>query len=130
MSTAAPNKILFERVNIRITDARFETGVETFPIKKISSVRVDFEKRHTRTGVLLVAGGMLALLGGAFIGVPLFIVMGAACVVAGAMLCFARANGSVVLTVRGRDVKAFTSKDGVLLQAITAALREAIERRG
>lgn len=130
MSTAAANKILFERANIRVTDTRFETGLETFPIKKISGVRIDFEKRHTRTGVPLVAGGMLALLGGAFIGVPLFIVLGAACVVAGAMLCFAKSNGSVVLTMRGRDVKAFTSKDAALLQAITAALREAIERRG
>ena len=130
MSTATPNKILFERANLKVTDTRFETGAETFTIKKISGVRIDFEKRHTRNGVLLVAGGIASLLGGALITLPLFIVLGAACVVGGAMLCFAKANGSVVLTTRGRDVKAFTSKDAALLQAITAALREAIERRG
>ena len=130
MSTATPNKILFERANIRVTDTRFETGVETFPIKKISGVRIDFEKRHKRTGALLVSGGIAALLGGAFINLPVFIVLGAACIVGGTMLCFAKANGSVVLTTRGRAVKAFTSKDGALLQAIVAALQEAIERRG
>lgn len=129
MSTAAPHKILFERANIKVTDTRFETGFEIFPIKKISSVRIDVEKRRTRVGIPLVVAGLAALFAGMLDNLPVLIVSGTAFTVGGVMLCFARVNRSVVLTTRGRDVKALTSKDTALIQSVTTALREAIERR-
>jgi hypothetical protein len=45
------------------------------------------------------------------------------------MMCFAKVNHSVVLTVRGEDVKTITSKDSAMVQDLTAALRAAIGRR-
>ena len=126
----SPNKIRFERANIKVSDTRFETGAESFPIKKIKSVRIESEKRRTRFAIPLLVAGVGALLAGMFANIPVLIVSGAAFIVGGAMLCFASVNSSVVLTIRGRDVKAMTSKDTALIQAVAAALREAIAQRG
>lgn len=124
------NNIRFERANIKVSDTRFETGAESFAIKKISSVRIESEKRRTRFAIPLLVAGVVALLAGMFANIPVLIVSGAAFIVGGAMLCFARVNSSVVLTIRGRDVKAITSKDTALIQAVATALREAIAQRG
>ena len=126
----SPNKIRFERANVKVSDTRFETGAESFPIKKIKSVRIESEKRRTRFAIPLLVAGVVALLAGMFANFPVAIVSGAAFIVGGAMLCFASVNSSVVLTIRGRDVKAITSKDTALIQAVAAALREAIAQRG
>ena len=130
MVTVATNRILFERGNIRVTDSRFETGTETYPLRKISGIRVEAERRNLRTGVGLASVGLLALLGGMFTSFPVLIVTGAACTVGGAMLCFKKISRTVVLTTRGRDVKTVTSKDGALIESIAAALREALQNRG
>lgn len=125
----SPNKIRFERASVKVSDTRFETGAESFPIKKISSVRIESEKRRTRFAIPLLVAGLVALLVGMFANIPVLIVSGAAFIVGGAMLCFASVNCSVVLSMRGRDVKALTSKDSALIQAVAAALQEAIAQR-
>ena len=126
----SPSKILFERASVIVSDTRFETGAESFPIKKIKSVRIESEKRRTRFAIPLLVAGVGAFLAGMTANIPVLIVSGAAFIVGGAMLCFASVNSSVVLTIRGRDVKAMTSKDTALIQAVAAALREAIAQRG
>ena len=123
------NNIRFERANIKVSDTRFETGAESFAIKKISSVRIESEKRRTRFAIPLLVAGVGALLAGMFANIPVLIVSGAAFIVGGTMLCFASVNCSVVLSMRGRDVKALTSKDSALIQAVAAALQEAITQR-
>jgi hypothetical protein len=130
MGTAAANKIFFERGNIKVTSTRFETGTDSFQIRKIGGVKVDAEKRNTRTGIALVVAGVAALLGGLFTALPVLIVAGAAFTVGGAMMCFAKVSSAVVLNVRGQDVRALTSKDGVLIQDVVAALRAAMDERG
>ena len=124
-----PNKILFEHANIKVSDSRFDTGYESFAIRKISGIRIEREKRNARTGSGLVVAGVLALLGGLLGNLPILIVAGAACIVGGTMLWVAKVNRSVVLTTRGKDVKALTSKDGALIEAVAAALHAAIEQR-
>ena len=126
----SPSKIRFERASVIVSDTRFETGAESFPIKKIKSVRIESEKRRTRFAIPLLVAGVGAFLAGMTANIPVLIVSGAAFIVGGAMLCFASVNSSVVLTIRGRDVKAMTSKDTALIQAVAAALREAIAQRG
>lgn len=130
MSTAAANKIFFERGNIKVTATRFESGIDSFPIRKISGVKIETEKRNTRTGIALVAGGGVALLGGVLTNFPLLLVFGAAFTVGGAMMCLAKVNRTVVLTTRGNHVRALTSKDGALIHAVVGALRDAIRQRG
>ena len=125
----SPSKILFERGNIKVSDSRFDTGFETYAIRKISGIRIEREKRNARSGSGLVVAGVLALLGGLLGNLPILIVAGAACIVGGTMLWVARVNRSVVLTTRGKDVKALTSKDGALIEAVAAALHAAIEQR-
>jgi len=129
MSNSAPGKVLFERAGIKVTASRFETGFASFPIKKISAVRVDAEKRRVRVGMPLTIGGLAGLVAGALTGFPLFIVAGAAFAVGGAMMCLAKVNHCVVLTMRGEDVKTITSKDAALVHELTAALRAAITQR-
>ena len=129
MSNSAPANVLFERAGIKVTASRFETGVASFPIKKISAVRVDSEKRRVRVGMPLAIGGLTGLIAGALTGIPLFIVAGAAFAVGGAMMCFAKVNHCVVLTMRGENVKTITSKDAALVHELAAALRAAITQR-
>lgn len=130
MSTAGTNKILFERANIKVTYTRFDNGFETFPIKKISGVKIEVAKRRTRVGIALAIAGSLALLAGMATSFPMLIVSGAAFTVGGVMVCLAKVNSSVLLTTRGgRDVKALTSKDSALIQSVASALKEAIERQ-
>ena len=129
MRVGIRNKIFFERGNIRITGTRFDTGGESFAIKKINGVRIESGQRHVRIGIALVLVGLPSLFGGMLGNVPVLIVGGAALTVGGAMLFFARVNSTVVLALRGRDVKALTSKDSVLIQAVAAALHDAIEGR-
>lgn len=129
MAAVATNRVLFERGNIRVTDSRFETGTETYPLRKISRVRVEAERRNLRMGIGLASAGLLALLGGMLTSFPVLIVSGAAFTVGGAILCFKRISRSVVLTTRGRDVKTVTSKDGALIESIAAALRDALQNR-
>jgi hypothetical protein len=130
MSTATASKVLFERGTIRVSTTRFETGFETYPIKKISAIRIDAEKRRTAVGIPLAAVGAAGLVAGALTNIPLFIVAGAAFTVGGAMLSFAKTNRSIVLTVQGREQKAITSKDAALIQAIVVAVQDAMAQRG
>jgi hypothetical protein len=130
MSTAAANKILFERAAIKVTATRFDTGFATFQIKKITGVTVTSEKRRTRTGIPLSLAGLAALLGGILTNIPLLIVSGAAFTVGGAMMCFSKVNNTVVLTTRTGNVNALTSKDATLIKSIAAAVQEAINLRG
>ena len=129
MSHSAIGKVLFERAGVKVTASRFETGFASFPIKKISEVRVDAEKRRVRVGIPLAVAGLAGLIAGALMNIPLFIVAGAAFTVGGAMMCFARVNHCVVLTMRGEDVKTVTSKDATLVHDLMAALQAAIAQR-
>ena len=76
-------------------------------------MRRDTEKRRKRVGIALVLAGVATLLGGMIVNVPLLIVSGAAFTVGGAMMCFAKVSGTVVITTRGREVRAVTSKEGI-----------------
>ena len=129
MKHAAPGKIFFERANIKVTGSRFSTGAEIFPIKKIVAVSVTTGRRNLRTGLPLAAGGIAALIGGMLANIPLLIVAGAACSVGGAMMCFAKVNRRLVLTIRGKDVNALTSKDAALINSVASAIGDALAQR-
>jgi membrane associated rhomboid family serine protease len=130
MRTESQNKIFFERANIVVTDTRFDTGSESYPIRKISGVTIESAPRRTRMGIVLVVVGVAALLGGMVGNLAILIVSGAAFTVGGAMIFFAKVTHTVVLTTRGRDVRAMTSKDAALISAIATALKAAMATRG
>ena len=129
MKAAATDKIFFEQADIKVTETRFQTSTDSFQIKRISAVRIASEKRKTRIGIPLAMVGGTALIGGALSNLPVLIVAGAAFTVGGTMMCLTRVTSTVVLTVRGQDVKAITSKDRALVQTIADAVRDAIARR-
>ena len=129
MPAADPNKIFLQAGKITITASRFNSGAETYLIKKISGVRVASEKRHTRVGVALTLVGVALLAGGLLANFGGLIMLGAALAVGGAMMFFAKVNRTIVLTTRGADVRAVTSKDAVMIESIVSALREAIAAR-
>ena len=129
MPAADPNKIFLQAGKITITATRFNSGAETYLIKKISGVRVASEKRHTRVGIALMLAGVALLLGGLLANLGVLIMLGAALAVGGAMMFFAKVNRTIVLTTRGADVRAVTSKDAVMIESIVSALREAIAAR-
>lgn len=131
MPAADTNKIFLQAGKIIVTATRFNSGAETYLIKKISGVKVEVEskKRHTRVGIALMLAGVALLLGGLLANLGVLIMLGAALAVGGAMLCFARANHTIVLTTRGADVRALTSKDIVMIESVVSALREAMAAR-
>lgn len=129
MYSAGSHKIFFERAGIKVTTTRFETGSQVFPLKKISGVRIDSAKRHTRIGIMFVALGVALLTGGLLGNFGVVIMLGAALTVGGVMLFFARVNRTLVLITRGTEVNAMASKDAALIQSIASALREAIASR-
>ena len=129
MPAADPNKIFLQAGKITITATRFNSGAETYLIKKISGVRVASEKRHTRVGVALTLVGVALLAAGLLANFGVLIMLGAALAVGGAMMFFAKVNRTIVLTTRGADVRAVTSKDAVMIESIASALREAIAAR-
>ena len=129
MPAADPNKIFLQAGKITITATRFNSGAETYLIKKISGVRVASEKRHTRVGVALTLVGVALLAGGLLANFGVLIMLGAALAVGGAMMFFAKVNRTIVLTTRGADVRALTSKDIVMIESIVSALREAMAAR-
>lgn len=130
MAQAAPSEVLFERASVKVTGTRFDTGALSFPIRKIDRVKVSTERTSRRTGIAFLVGGVAALLGGGLSNLPVLIVAGAALIVSGAMMCFAKVRRSVVLTTRGHEVRALTSKDAKLIQSVVTALEDAIARRG
>ena len=130
MHATAANKVFFDLANIKVTDTRFDTGCESYPIRKISGIRIESERRRTRAGIALVIAGAGAFLGGMLANIPVLIVSGAAFMVGGSMMSLAKVNHTIVLTTRGRDVRAVTNKDAALIEAITLALRQAMASRG
>lgn len=129
MPAADPNKIFLQVGKITVTASRFNSGTETYLIKKISGVRVESEKRHTRVAIALMLLGVALLAGGLLANLGMLIMLGAALAVGGAMLCFAKLNRTIVLTTRGADERAVTSKDVAMIQSIASALREAMAAR-
>lgn len=129
MRTTSPNKTFFERASIKVTGTRFDTGAESFLIKKISGVRIESGKHHPRIGAALLSVGAAALIGGLLGSLPVLIVSGAAFTVGGAMMFFVRVDCSLVITTRGRDVKVMRSKDVALLESVASALKEAMANR-
>ena len=69
------------------------------------------------------------MIGGMLVNIPLLIVAGAACAVGGAMMCFAKVNRTLVLTIRGKDVNALTSKDAALINSVASAIGDALAQR-
>ena len=129
MPAEDPNKIFLQAGKITVTATRFNRGAETYLIRKISGVRVESEKRHTRIGIALMLAGVALLLGGLLANLGMLIMLGAALPVGGAMMFFAKVNRTIVLTTRGADVRAVTSKDAVMIESIVSALREAMAAR-
>ncbi len=131
MPAEDPNKIFLQAGKITVTATRFNSGAETYLIRKISGVKVEVEskKRHTRIGIALMLAGVALLLGGLLANLGMLIMLGAALPVGGAMMFFAKVNRTIVLTTRGADVRAVTSKDAVMIESIVSALREAMAAR-
>ena len=129
MPAEDPNKIFLQAGKITVTATRFNSGAETYLIRKISGVRVESEKRHTRIGIALMLAGVALLLGGLLANLGMLIMLGAALPVGGAMMFFAKVNRTIVLTTRGADVRAVTSKDAVMIESIVSALRETMAAR-
>ena len=129
MPAKDPNKIFFQAGKITVTATRFNSGVETYLIKKISGVRVESEIRHTRISIALMLVGVAVLSGGLLANLGVLIMLGAALAVGGAMLCFAKLNRTIVLTTRGADVRVVTSKDQAMIASIESALRGAMATR-
>ncbi|MEQ1514982.1 MAG: DUF6232 family protein [Usitatibacteraceae bacterium] len=129
MNETGPGSLLFERGDIKVSKTRVDAGGESFPIRKIESVETETGSRRLRTGIALVSAGVCALLGGAYTNFPLLLMAGAAFIVGGGMICFARVTRTIVITTRGQRVRALTSTDSKLVKSVVAAVREAIAER-
>lgn len=104
---------------IVVTNARFAVGGQTYAVANITSVKS--APKNIGTGVILIIFALLLMLAS----------WKAALVVAavGAASIWL-APATVVLATAGGEVKALQSGDGKFIQAVVAALNEAIISRG
>lgn len=116
-------KVFFEYDDVKVTNARFVSGGQTYAMSNITSVK-STEKKPSRLGGIAVL-----LLGGA-IGVnnaPVGIMIAAA---AGYFLYQQKTIYHVILATSGGETSALTTYQPEYLRKVIGALNEAIIHRG
>jgi hypothetical protein len=116
-------KIYFEYEDVKVTNARFISGSQTFAMSNVTSVKA-FEKKPSRLGgILVLLVGLLCLGAQAFIGVLIMLA-------AGFYLYKQKTVFHVMLATASGESSALVTYQRDYLNKVVAALNEAIVRRG
>lgn len=116
-------KIFFEHGDVKVTNARFITGSQTYAMSNVTSVKA-FEEKPSKTGAILVLvlGLLIAL------GAPIFGLIVAA--LAGLYLYSLKTYFHVMLFTAGGETSALKTEEKDYLDSVVGALNEAIVHRG
>lgn len=117
-------KTFFEYEDVKVTNARFVVGSQTFALGNITSVQA-FAQEPNRTGpaVLIVVGIVVSLAGNAILGIPV-------CIGGVAWLILQKPNKfHVRLRTASGETTALTSHQRDYIDKVVKALNEAIVAR-
>ena len=116
-------KVFFEYDDVKVNNARFVSGGQTYAMSNITSVK-STEKKPSRLG------GILVLLVGGFIGVNNALIGLLIAAAAGFYLYKQKTTYHVILATSGGETSALTTYQLEYLQRVIGALNEAIIHRG
>lgn len=119
-------KTFFEYEDVKVTNARFISGGQTFAMNNVTSVKA-LEKSPKRTGGVLVflIGAVMAAGELTTVGIGVVLMLGAAY-----YLYQQKTTYHVMLTTSGGETSALTTNQREYLNKVVGALNEAIVYRG
>lgn len=122
---------LYEDASCKVTTTRAIIGGTTYALANITSVKAEVDPAKRGLGIALaVIGGLAVAFGFGPMGNE-GIAVGVVLLVAGiTAVALAKASYHVTIGTAGGEVHALTSRDKLVVQRVTAALNEAIVKRG
>jgi hypothetical protein len=119
-------KIFFEYEDVKVTNARFITGAQTFAMSNVTSVKAHTQKPSRIALILLLIIGLFFTLGGGA-GVLIGLVVAAVAAIA---LYLQKTTYHVMLTTSGGETSALKTYQLDYITKVVNALNEAIVHRG
>lgn len=115
--------IFFEYGDVKVTNARFITGSQTYAMSNVTSVKAFEEKPNRFGGILVLIVGLLLALS---IPVPGLVIAA----LAGFYLYSLKTYYHVMLFTSGGEASALKTEQKEYLNSVVSALNEAIIHRG
>lgn len=113
----------FEYEDVKVTNARFISGSQTYAMSNVTSVKASEQKPKRLWGILLVVVGLATAISSPVIGIVI-----AAC--AAIYLYMQKTMYHVMLATSGGETSALKTHQKEYLQKVVSALNEAIIHRG
>jgi hypothetical protein len=116
-------RTFFEYEDVKVTNARFISGGQTYVMSNVTSVK-PFEQKPSRFGGIVVALGGLALISlNFFLGLLIF-------AAAAFYLCTQKTKFHILLATSAGETKALVTYQRDYLNKVISALNDAIVSRG
>ena len=116
-------KEFFNYEDVKVTNARFVNGNQTYAMSNITSVKSFVQKPSRLGGVIVLLVGLAIALNSPVVG----LLIAAAAMV---YLVLQKTKYHIMLATAGGEVSALTTHQSDYLQKVVAALNEAIVYRG
>jgi hypothetical protein len=120
-------RVFFDRDGVRVTNARFMVGSQTYAMNGVTSVKSRVTPPNRTGAIIAVIVGVL-LFFGLDGGAKLFGLLVAG--VAGWMLSQMKNTHAVFLSSASGEVQALANQDGEYIGGVIAALNDALVHRG
>lgn len=120
-------QVFFEQDNVKVTNARFMVGAQTYAMHGVTSVKCDTVPPSRRGALMTIAVGLLFLL----FADGATKILGVAIAGAGAwFLSQQKSMHSVYLSSASGEVQALSRTDETFISSVVHALNEALIHRG
>jgi Family of unknown function (DUF6232) len=111
-------------VPVKVTNARFIVGAQTYAMNGVTSVKAGEQPKKLGGPIVVILLGLIFLISGSY-------TLGVIIAAAGAVfLYFAKATYTVVLSSSSGEVTALSGHDAGEVKGVVGALNEAIIHRG
>ena len=124
-------KTFFEYEDVKVTNARFIIGAQTFAMSSITSIKTVTDKPSKFWGIVILVIGLLTVALGLHKTAIGVVTVGGLLVVASTFHLYRQKTAyHVILNTSGGKTKAFTTYQSNYLTKVVGALNEAIVHRG
>lgn len=139
MVEAAAEKVFYDRDGVRVTNARFQVGAQTYAMSAVNSVAYQREEAGHGFAIFLgFVGAAMLLVGGVGVKLSTTVVVSVALAVVGVLLLAtgiwlaksAKPTYLVALTTASGQVKALSSMEAGAIEPVVRALNDALVSRG
>lgn len=120
-------EIFYESGNVKVTNARFVVGSQTYAMNGVTSVKSLVVPANKGLAIILIVVGLLILVGASGGGKVFGLLIAA---LGGYMIYKAKATHAVMLHSSSGETQALSSTDQVYIQSVIQALNEALIHRG